>query len=304
MAFAFAAETARDATYDACTSTAATASCSSTTSSSTTGGRGAGPGCGASPATAYRRAARPRRVRTGRPDDGLRPGRPSRGRSATRWRVPRRAPHARARGRRCTATGVSHDDEFARALAERDWIAPGLGPRRRRAAGLDPFDVHVLDEELTGPSAPTYLLGTTEMVARVIEPVGTDELKDDDRPGRSCGRAHIALGMTEPEAGSDVAGGADPGPPRRRRVGHRRPEDVHDQRPRRRLRVPAGPHRTPTCPSTRASPCSSCRSTSPGVEVQAVYTLSGERTNITFYNDVARRRPLAHRRGRRRLGAR
>ena len=24
----------------------------------------------------------------------------------------------------------------------------------------------------------------------------------------------------------------------------------------------------------------------PGVEVQAVYTLSGERTNITFYNDV------------------
>ena len=39
----------------------------------------------------------------------------------------------------------------------------------------------------------------------------------------------------------------------------------------------------------------------PGVEVQAVYTLSGERTNITFYNDLVRRGPLAHRRGRRRL---
>ena len=34
-----------------------------------------------------------------------------------------------------------------------------------------------------------------------------------------------------------------------------------------------------------------------------VYTLSGERTNITFYNDVQVSDELAHRRGRRRLGA-
>ena len=42
-----------------CTSTAATASCSSTTCSCTTGGPAAGPGCGATPRPAYRRAARP-----------------------------------------------------------------------------------------------------------------------------------------------------------------------------------------------------------------------------------------------------
>ena len=39
----------------------------------------------------------------------------------------------------------------------------------------------------------------------------------------------------------------------------------------------------------------------PGFEAQAVYTLSGERTNITFYSDLLHRRPLAHQRGRRRL---
>ena len=39
-------------------------------------------------------------------------------------------------------------------------------------------------------------------------------------------------------------------------------------------------------PSTRASRRSSSRWTSAGIEVQAVYTLSGERTNITYYTDV------------------
>ena len=44
------------------------------------------------------------------------------------------------------------------------------------------------------------------MVANVIRAVGTDELKDAVLPGFLRGELTIALGMTEPEAGSDVAG--------------------------------------------------------------------------------------------------
>ena len=39
----------------------------------------------------------------------------------------------------------------------------------------------------------------------------------------------------------------------------------------------------------------------PGIEITPVHTLGGERTNITFYNDVRVARPLPGRRGRRRL---
>ena len=56
---------------------------------------------------------------------------------------------------------------------------------------------------------------------------------------------------------------ADPGRARRRPVGHQRPEDVHDDGPRGRLRVPAHPHDARTSRSTRASRCSSCRWTRP-----------------------------------------
>ena len=68
-------------------------------------------------------------------------------------------------------------------------------------------------------------------------------------------------------------------------AGCRRPEDVHDERARRRLRLSAGPHR----PRKRAPPGLTTFLVpldSEGVEVQAVFTVSGERTNITFFSGV------------------
>src|SRR5262249_24579949 len=97
-----------------------------------------------------------------------------------------------------------HDDAFVRALAERDWVAPGADPDGAGAA-LGPFELHLLEDRLTKVEAPTYAIATTQMVARVIERVGSPDLQAEILPGAHRGEVTIALGLSEPEAGSDVA---------------------------------------------------------------------------------------------------
>jgi alkylation response protein AidB-like acyl-CoA dehydrogenase len=181
-------------------------------------------------------------------------------------------------------SGESHHAGFARALAERDWVAPGwdaAGP----AADFDPFDLHVLDYELTKAESPTYLVATTTMVARVIELVGSDELKATIVPAAMRGELTIALGMSEPEAGSDVAAVQT----RARRDGD---EWVIDGQ---KMFTTNGhladyvfllTRSNPDVPNHKGLTMFLVPLDRPGVEAQAVYTLSGERTNITFYSDV------------------
>ena len=139
-------------------------------------------------------------------------------------------------------SGVAHDDDFARALGERNWIAPEW-PRDGFEA-MDPLGVHVLLEELTKADAPTIAVSTSMMVARVIAAVGSEELKADILPKVVRGELLIALGMSEPEAGSDVAAVQTRAKRGRGRLDHRRAEDVHDERPSGRLCLPARPDRS------------------------------------------------------------
>ena len=100
-------------------------------------------------------------------------------------------------------SGVAHDDAFARALGERHWISP-VTPRE----GFEPLgvaEIHVLTEELTRADAPIYATETAAMVARVISSIGPEWMREQVVPAVHRGEVTIALGMTEPEAGSDVA---------------------------------------------------------------------------------------------------
>ena len=80
---------------------------------------------------------------------------------------------------------------------------------------------------------PIHLLGTEEQKQRYLVP---------GIKGEKIG----CLGITEPGAGSDVAGDPHEGDPRRRRVRDQRLEDVHHQRPARRLHRPRRRRPTPT----------------------------------------------------------
>lgn len=182
-------------------------------------------------------------------------------------------------------TGVSHDAGFVRALAQRRWVA-GDWDRGDGTPPLGPWEMHVLEEELTAAGAPIYAISTTEMVANVISAVGSEQLKAEILPPFLRGELTIALGMTEPEAGSDVAAVRT----RARRRGEGWVVDGQKVFTTNahvtdfvflltRTRTEGPKHAGLTLfllPTDR-----------PGVEMQPVHALSGERTNIVFLHDVA-----------------
>ena len=180
-------------------------------------------------------------------------------------------------------TGVSHDESFARALGAKNWI----GPEWARE-GFEPFDafgVHVLIDELTKADAPIYLTSTSMMVARVIEAVGSQELRADILPKVVRGEVTIALGMSEPEAGSDVAavrtrarpaqgGWVIDGQKMFTTNGH-----IADY-------VFLLARTDPESERHRGLTTFLVPLHTEGFEAQAVFTVSGERTNITFYSEM------------------
>ena len=147
----------------------------------------------------------------------------------------------------------------------------------------------MLEEEFTRVDAPVYAVSTAAMVGRVIATAGSDELRAEILPKVASGELTIALGMTEPEAGSDVAAvqtrarPAGDSPAAGWVIDGQKMFTTNAQVADlvfllARTDPDSTRHRGLTTflvPLDRT-----------GVEVQAVRTVSGERTNITFYGDV------------------
>ncbi|MHB1709983.1 MAG: acyl-CoA dehydrogenase family protein [Acidimicrobiales bacterium] len=181
-------------------------------------------------------------------------------------------------------TGVHHNWEFHRALVERGWLAPGW-PKELGGQGRDPMEMLAFAEELQRAGAPTYGVGTTLMVASIIRHVGTDEQKRSILPRALSGEIIIVLGFTEPEAGSDVAAVSA----RAVRDGD---EWVINGQKMFTTNAQEADHvfmltRTnPDVPKHRGLTTFLVPLRQAGIEIQPVYTVSGERTNLTFYTDV------------------
>ena len=71
----------------------------------------------------------------------------------------------------------------------------------------------------------------TDMAMPPILAFGTEEQKQEWAVPAIAGKEILCLGITEPDAGSDVAGIKTRAVTRRRRVRHQRLQDVHHQRP-------------------------------------------------------------------------
>ncbi|WP_067889534.1 acyl-CoA dehydrogenase family protein [Nocardia vaccinii] len=180
-------------------------------------------------------------------------------------------------------TGVSHDPEFARGLAAKGWLAP---PSPGAADGqCGPIQAHVVKEELMRADAPVYLVETTRMVAAIIGKIGSARLRGSVLPAAAAGEITIALGFTEPECGSDVAAATT--------KAVRSGEDwiINGSK----MFTTNGHIADYVFLLTRTNPAVAKHKglttflvpmNTPGVEAQGVWTLSGERTNITFYSDV------------------
>ena len=185
---------------------------------------------------------------------------------------------------RANATGTMHDWDVHHALGERGWIAAGW-PVEYGGQGRDPYEMTALKDELRLAGVPQDGIGNTMIVANTLRHVGTEEQKRRFLPPALAGEYIFALGYSEPDSGSDVAAAKT----RATRDGDEWVINgqkmfttlAHEARyvfllARTNVDVPKHKGLTMFIVPLDA----------PGVEIQPVHTLGGERTNITFYTDV------------------
>ena len=181
-------------------------------------------------------------------------------------------------------TGVAHDDDFFRELAARRWLAPGW-PTELGGQARDPIEVLAFTEELSRAGAPYTGSGTTMAVAKMVQAMGTDAQKEAILPRVMRAEILMVLGFSEPESGSDVAAAQT------RAVRDGDEWVINGQKMfttnahladyvflLTRTNRDVSKHKGLTTflvPMDR-----------PGVEVQGVFTISGERTNIVYFTDV------------------
>lgn len=181
-------------------------------------------------------------------------------------------------------SGVSHDEDFAKGLVNGGYFAPGW-PTEFGGQNRSAWDEQVLKEELMWADAPVYLSETTRMVASIIRAVGTPAMKDRILGGAMKGDLTIALGFTEPECGSDVAAATT----RAMRDGDQwiiNGSKMFTTNGHIADYVFLLARTSPEKPKHRGLTMFLVPLDSAGFEAQAVWTLSGERTNITFYSDL------------------
>ena len=178
-------------------------------------------------------------------------------------------------------SGTFNCPEVNRALAERGLLdrgVPGLG------AG-DPIELWLLYNELEKAGVPTDALATTNMVAGVLNHVGTEEQKARIIPGVVSGETLICMGYSEPDYGSDVAS-----------ITTRAVRDGDEWVINGAKMWTTMAHvadwvilltRTNTdVPKHKGLTMFILPMSTPGISVDPVPTMSDERTNATFYDDV------------------
>lgn len=181
-------------------------------------------------------------------------------------------------------TGIHHNWDFHRALAAEGLLAPGW-PEEFGGQGRSDLEMIAFNEEFQREGAPMMAQGTTIMVLNIILHCGSKELQELLIPPAMRGEFVIALGFTEPESGSDVAAAQT------RAVRDGDEWVINGSK----MFTTNATEAKYIIMLTRTNPTAAKHAglttfivplDDPGVEVQPVHTISGERTNITYYNDV------------------
>jgi alkylation response protein AidB-like acyl-CoA dehydrogenase len=181
--------------------------------------------------------------------------------------------------------GGGHDARLYRKLAEQGWVS-ATWPKEYGGGGRDPSEVLALYWELSKSGFPWFGLVISSFVGHTLMALGTDYLKREFVPKISSGEIAIALGYSEPQSGSDVAGARTTatrdgdewilnGQKMWTTISHAVPyifmltrTSLDERRPHRGLTMFLVP--------TDAQ----------GVEIQAIHTMGGERTNAVYLTDV------------------
>lgn len=166
----------------------------------------------------------------------------------------------------------------AAGYLEAEWKTEAQGgfPRvRRRIWELEKRRFHV----------PWVTWGTTSMVAHSVDSFGSEELKAEVLPNVFSGHVRLCLGYTEPEGGSDVA------TCKTRAVKDGSTWIINGSK-----MFTTGAHNCqyvflitntdPDAPKHKSLTMFLVPLDLPGIEIQGLRTIDGDRTNIVYYSDV------------------
>lgn len=185
--------------------------------------------------------------------------------------------------RRDRETGDNFDEGVHLALGaagylEREWKADSgnaFTRVQRRIWELEKRRAHV----------PWVTSGTTAMITKSVEKFGSPELKDEVLPRVYSGHVRLCLGYTEPEGGSDVA-----------TCKTRAVRDGDEWVINGSKMFTTGAHNCqytflitntdPSAPKHKSLTMFLVPLDAPGVEIQGIRTVDGDRTNIVYYSDV------------------
>lgn len=181
-------------------------------------------------------------------------------------------------------TGDGHNQILHEAMGKRGWLMPTWSVEEG-GAGLDPLRERILRLELERRDPPLVTLSTTGMTAEVVRAQGSEALKEKVLPGVASGEVKICLGYTEPDGGSDLAGvrtratKVDGGWV----INGAKMFTTGAQNCQYTMMVT---RTDPEAPKHRGITIFLVPLDGPGVEIQPIQTLGGERTNSVFYDDV------------------
>jgi alkylation response protein AidB-like acyl-CoA dehydrogenase len=185
--------------------------------------------------------------------------------------------------RRDRETGDNFDEGVHLALGAKGYLAGewkpvsdgGFSRVRRRIWELEKRRAHV----------PWVTWGTSAMIARSVQKFASAELRDEVMPGFFSGHVRMCLGYTEPEGGSDVA-----------TCKTRAVRDGDEWVINGSKMFTTGAHNCqyvylitntdPEAPKHKSLTMFLVPLDTPGIEIQGIRTVDGDRTNIVYYTDV------------------
>jgi acyl-CoA dehydrogenase len=97
------------------------------------------------------------------------------------------------------------DERFSRELGRRGWLGMTI-PHRYGGHGASPLDRYVVTEELLAAGAPVAAHWIADrQIGPTLLRFGTEAQRQRYLPGIAAGEIYFGIGMSEPDAGSDLA---------------------------------------------------------------------------------------------------
>src|ERR1700739_573056 len=185
--------------------------------------------------------------------------------------------------RRDREFGENFDERLHLALGEACYLASDW--KLESEGGFSPVRRRIFQLEIARAHTPWYHWGTTSVVARLVQQFAAPELAGNVMPGGLSGEIRLCLGYTETEGGSDVATCKT----RAVRDGDAwivNGSKMFTSNAQNARYVFLLTNTDPQGPKHKNLTMFLVPLDSPGIEIQGIRTLDGDRTNIVYYTDV------------------